>query len=545
MQRSFALLAQSLRMSERRIGIHLVRAILLLPPLAALFIVLLESRLGRGWGQGGLVLAEFLLVAAAVQIGLAGSFFMATWLTDEKEQGTLGLLLMTAASPATLLAGAPLARAIQTAWLLALTAPLWLMAIPLGGVSAERILGALVPLACLLAFASQVGTFFSVVCSTSVRSSLATLATLLLTQLFPAGLGTFSAGMLASGTQHSAFFQRCVAVSEVVQPWTIPFQAEQRLRGLAPGVSLLAITTSYLAASALLFGAACWLFERRLTHEPASRAGRLSRASVRGWNLFSTRGRVVGEAIAWKDFQQFSGGPRLLRIRFAIFGALPFVTLAILLAKNPQAFQTGEAWRFVGSAMCIAGWYSIVLETLIQSVRVFQCEVRDGTWDTLRLVPQTLGELCRRKLAGASRGLAAGALSIAVGALVLLYGELFVLPGDPWAELQREFTRLRARTSAPELVGYGLMVVLGAANLLLTSCLLSLRINPWLSLVIAQYAFLPTVLPGWGSVALGSLTRSLPLQTLAATAGVLITALFARLLLRDISARLSESQPPK
>ena len=100
-------------------------------------------------------------------IFLAGCSFFATAVTEEKEEGTLGLLKMAGMSRGAILLGKSTSRLLSSMLLLVIQFPFLLLAITLGGVLYGQVAAAAVTLMSFLAFTANVALLFSVICKRS------------------------------------------------------------------------------------------------------------------------------------------------------------------------------------------------------------------------------------------------------------------------------------------------------------------------------------------------------------------------------------------
>jgi hypothetical protein len=99
-------------------------------------------------------------------------------------------------------------------------------------------------------------------------------------------------------------------------------------------------------------------------------------------------------SIVWKEFMFLTGGWRGMAIRAVLY---PLVGITF-----------SDGWkleRMYEPAIRMLGWDGAIL-----MAQVFSREFRDETWDTLRLVPLTLRQLCYRKVAGVALALVPGVI---------------------------------------------------------------------------------------------------------------------------------------
>ncbi|MCA9111104.1 MAG: hypothetical protein KDA52_14225, partial [Planctomycetaceae bacterium] len=138
------LLMRALREDASRPRPHLFR--LAGTVLIFLFLIVAHAS-SRGVSSPGLRFFELISFLNLALIVLAGSSYFATAITEEKEQGTLGLLHLAGVSPLGLLMGKSTSRLISVLLVFLGQLPFALLAITLGGVTAEQIIAIDVSLA--------------------------------------------------------------------------------------------------------------------------------------------------------------------------------------------------------------------------------------------------------------------------------------------------------------------------------------------------------------------------------------------------------------
>ena len=104
-------------------------------------------------------------------------------------------------------------------------------------------------------------------------------------------------------------------------------------------------------------------------------------------------------AIFDKDFRLIGGGWSWVALRTVVY---PVVGIAYV--RTVGAFNDWMTWALIHeTALRMVGW-----DTAITLSQLFQREVRDQTWDGLKLLPISRGKLCYSKLAGALAALSPG-----------------------------------------------------------------------------------------------------------------------------------------
>lgn len=477
--RQFGLMNRMLRTDERNIFTHLGRVVVVVSVLGAISARLLGAAV-TGWtGREGRDAVLMLSLACLGYLSLGGIFF-ATMFPEEKERGTFGLVLLTGVDSLTLLAGKSLGRLVSIVMFLSLTLPFWWLGGTFGGVSAGQIGSVAVVLGCYLVFVSQIGTFFSVVCRTTLVASVWTILVIGITQMGPvaARQGLNDLVREFPWLLSPATVLRCQAILDTLSHGSSFFLAVQTVMSPA-GFAVSSGCLAQLTAAVVLFILSSLLFDRLNRYEPESPVvpigKRLLQLASRAGSTIRMPRLVRGDAIAWKDFHQFTGGKWLIIVRVFILVAGSLTFVAIQVGSSGHVRMLAEIVRFWGETLIVAGFYAIVLESAFHAAFVFQREIRDQTWDSLRMLPLSLGELCRRKILGVARALIPALVILSVGLTIVArhvptYLER-IQANDVWLGLL-------AVSFAPVAVVIALHVI----------CLMSLLTNPWISLVFSQYA---------------------------------------------------------
>ena len=126
-------------------------------------------------GAPGLFFFSNILWLTLVLIVLAAVSVLSTAITEEKEEGTLGLLLLAGVSPLAVLLGKSMTRQFSIVLLLVVQFPFALLAIVLGGVTLNQIVSGYIALAAFLALVANLGLLSSVFCRRSGTAGMLTL----------------------------------------------------------------------------------------------------------------------------------------------------------------------------------------------------------------------------------------------------------------------------------------------------------------------------------------------------------------------------------
>lgn len=133
---ALALLERSLRTDARSLQSHLVRLGLMVSIYVALVFV---SIIAQQFGAPGLRFFSAIVYLNVACLTLLGISFFSTTITEEKEEDTLGLMLMAGISPLSLLIGKLGGRLAAALLLIAIQYPFTLLAITMGGVSPAQV----------------------------------------------------------------------------------------------------------------------------------------------------------------------------------------------------------------------------------------------------------------------------------------------------------------------------------------------------------------------------------------------------------------------
>ena len=171
-----AMFTRALRSDARHLRPHLFRMLFAGLILGSLVMAHVQS---LSLGAPGLFFFSNILWLNLALIVLAGVSFLSTAITEEKEEGTLGLLMLAGVSPLSMLLGKSSSRQFSTALLLVVQFPFALMAIVLGGVTFTQIVAGYIALAAFLALAANIGLLASVICRRSGNAGGLTLLALL------------------------------------------------------------------------------------------------------------------------------------------------------------------------------------------------------------------------------------------------------------------------------------------------------------------------------------------------------------------------------
>jgi ABC-type transport system involved in multi-copper enzyme maturation permease subunit len=338
----------------------------------------------------GLELMQGVAIGVLFAIGFAVLAATAGSVSEEKEQRTLGLLRMTGLSPWGILLAAILGRLAEVVLLLAVTLPLALVAVALGGVAAQQVFALYIALAAWLALLAAIGAFWSVV----VRS-----ANLALGLGVATTFAWFLVLMVADRAGHDSWFSATTVLYRF-QEILDTSSASPDLVGTADVVQV-AEAAAIVALARLCFprgdgeiavAAAAPAAPPRAARWPLRLLARLRAPLV--W----TRPRPGAAALRWKEFHHACGGVRGLVLNLLLPWLL-YAGYALVMAEGRQWPRDPSLGVLVCAALVVVVRAGLWLGGAIAG------ELRQNTWDDLRTLPLGLPGILRGKLLAAALAL--------------------------------------------------------------------------------------------------------------------------------------------
>jgi hypothetical protein len=351
----------------------------------------------------GLKFFFHVLTVVLIAMTLAGVTYFATAITEEKEEGTLGLLRMTDLSPLAILLGKSTSRLSAALLVLAATLPFTLLAVTLGGISARQVFASYLCLGAYLALLANVALLASVL---SPRGAVATVATSVAVlgaptlgealRLAPAWLAALPVPAVAAKT---AFLESPLQTAGEMLGTVNPFRRLSTV--LATGWSGPVADGQFWISLTLAGGclALAWALFDAATGEARRLA--LPRAVPRPDGRFAawSPGRAwLVSAPAWKDFHFLHGGRLVLSGKWLGYG------LFAAWAAWSTAHQGG---RLPEIGLAIGWWMTLALaiELGLIGSRILRTELREKTLPGLASLPLSMKHIVLMKLDGARRTL--------------------------------------------------------------------------------------------------------------------------------------------
>jgi ABC-type transport system involved in cytochrome c biogenesis permease component len=372
-------------------------------------------------------LLGYAVVAQIVGIYVFLPAIVSGCITEEKEKGTLGLMLISDLTPGEIVVQKLVSRLVPMLTLLLLSLPLMAVCYSLGGLSARKVgVSAVV----LVTTCAQAGAFSVMVSAYSRTSSEALLATygyyvlLLVVAWILAGLGSL---LLAPALISGSFVGGCIGMIPAVIAM-----------GLTPPVAMLATPGGALFPLAVVVAAWAWsgvflwkarrYLVERIHIPPKRRKHGFFGQMVRYARREAARRRKRGddrrarfpddEPVLWRDTTNtYLDWPHGFRgtLGFVLFPMIYMLAIAALLGRAGE-----QCWwiTFLASVLWIAGAVAVT----VRSSRAFASERARGTLDVLLTTPLAGADIVRQKMKASWRL----ALVFAVPLIVLFLVEAWL-----------------------------------------------------------------------------------------------------------------------
>ena len=409
----FALFVRSVRDDLRSISMLLARTGIA----CTVFFSIITTRVFYQFiGAPGLAFFRSVVWVNFLIICIAGLSYFSSSVTEEKEEGTLGLLRMTDLSPFAILLGKSTSRLIGGLLLLIVQVPFVMLAITMGGVSLDQVLKCYALLGAFLFFACNIGLLGSVIGrstgSAAVISAVLGVAYLfwpmavngIVTDVLPS-IGDLTPTLANYLDKAEAIFFTPSAIGKVLNTGSGP---------VAIGGSILALLGGGIAA--FLFARIC--FDRFCGEE--SSVERKSKGPNKKQNLVTSirlnrPGRAWSDAVAWRDFHYLHGGRRGLFIKLVVYSGLVVWFAVSIFGKGWARGEDFFSLVFQGGL--VVGTF----DSLFSTSRIYRLERRDRTLSSLCLLPQDIEVLIRSKRRAVLLSLAPAFFFVVPSFLVLTY----------------------------------------------------------------------------------------------------------------------------
>jgi len=415
-----ALFFRSLRGDARSITMYLVWTALLVVLYGTMWYA---QEMQRWMGAPGLQLFRSVMFMDAVFLSLLGVSYFSSVISEEKEEDTLGLMIMAGISHLGILLGKSTSRLFQVAILIGLQYPVTLLAVTLGGLVSEQVLASYVALLAFTILIANVALLCSVVCRTTRSASSLVVLWLITYNILP--------GVAFGGLRYLQIEEGWSLVNatwgEWLTLWTLRLTSESNVfRALyettetGSQLSWTVQNVGNLAGGVLCFLTAWGLFGV-VSKEPATDSqsrGPVARQSSRWWRAFSA-GRVWSLPLVWKDFFFVAGGWIGVTVRVFLYLSL---YAAVYYLNRPwwNSYQSVN-WSEITAIFQAFAHVLFAADLGLCASRVFQVELRGQTLPSLMMLPVSAVEVAYAKLFG-------GTLVTWPGALAILFS-MILLPG--------------------------------------------------------------------------------------------------------------------
>lgn len=406
MQGALALLERSLRLDARAWGPHLARLGLMITIYGALLFTIMEA---WRFGAPGLRFFHSMSYMNLTFISLLGLSFFSTAITEEKEEDTLGLMLMAGISPLGILLGKSGSRLIQALLLVAVQYPFTLLAITMGGISPVQVQAMYVGMLAYVVMLAGLGLLSSTISArnktASIRLMLVVIVYILIPLLCSRLIAKIPSMPVSLKTVLSWTADSCV----FLQMGTI------LTTGFGESIFSRQVISNLLLG---VIGFLCsWLVFPLAANQPSTEA--IVRGPLDRSGMFSPQ-RPWGNPVIWKDFYFVGGGEIGVFIR--VVGGLGVFLLAWLIDELSFTGSVSNRLERISGIYLFLMCLVVPVDAGNLVVRSLHEELRSQTLTTLFLLPIPAGKILYSKIIGAMIPWIPG--------LICLLGSLFLLPGS-------------------------------------------------------------------------------------------------------------------
>ncbi len=376
MRGTVALLVRSLRQDSRNLFAHLSRSGIVLMMVVIVYSIMANEYLSV---SPGLQVFQAVLWLNFLFISMAAIGYFATSITEEKSEGTLGLLRMAGISPLSLLFGKSVTRLWLALVLIAVQFPFALLAITLGGVDLTQVAATYVSLGAYTFFLSGVATLCSVASRKSLRAVVYMAVLSVLLWILPSIMDAVDD---VAGAKFTIAWSERV---EVVTEWVRSVSVLSRLQAVMSVTYDDPVIEKHFIASiigGLLFYGVAWLtFDFFANRHIVNSVGRRARNLKKKLGL--SAGRAWPSAIIWKDFAFDIGGLYGWILRLVILAAGATLFSLADWYYNPNFFDSEDVANHLFAVTLIL----VIIELAVQSVRVLSEEHAAKTLPLLAMLP--------------------------------------------------------------------------------------------------------------------------------------------------------------
>jgi hypothetical protein len=415
-------MARSLRLEARLLRTHLFRLVFVFFIYMMMSAAQIQSLMR---GAPGLWFFTSVLVLNLIFVTGGGLALFPSAITEEKEENTIGLLMMTGLSPLGILFGKSTARMLQALLLLTVQFPFTLLAITLGGVLMNQVLAAYASLLAYIILLSNVSLLWSVVCKrTGSAAGLTAICIAVYGVVPPIIRGTNLPALIATYPwSQTSWGQWVVRVVDVLRDISVFNRIGDICQtGFAdPPIGTQVVTN--VAAGLVCFLLSWALFSKFALHSDAQGVARSFWTRPSGSKRRRLApGRAWINPLIWKDYHFLTGGTAMMGLKLAAFVVLyPALFWYFEWLGSRQGYY-GDPWEnliqvHLGIAAAVFG-----LEACIYASRIFHDEIREQTMVGLLTLPRSIEYVAYSKVAGCLLALVPSVVIVLIDACLLPEG---------------------------------------------------------------------------------------------------------------------------
>ena len=385
-----ALLERSWRVDARAWGQHLIRLGLVVGIYVALSVAVYTS---ASVGAPGLRFLSYIVHLNLVFITLTGVGFFSTAISEEKEEETLGLMLMAGISPIGILLGKSIGRLTQMVLLIAVQYPFTLLAVTMGGVTSIQVWAIYAAMFAYLFMLSGIGLCCSTLNHrnrTAVTWTAAFVAIYFAFPPFMIRLILLPNGLTTLFPEFVAWVDESCVVYRLKSILASGFQETMFSRQV---ISNMVIGAIGYFLSVILFGLAV-----RVPSTESTSRGLLKQ--TRGRMPFDSPGRPTINPFVWKDFYFIGGGPSGLVFRVALI-VFSYLIVCDVTNRLGGGWNWGPPnWGTATGTFISLMMFAVTLDAGQLMSRCLGEEIRGQTLGSLLTLPHSTLEILYSKLLG-------------------------------------------------------------------------------------------------------------------------------------------------
>jgi hypothetical protein len=401
---NLAMLKRSVMLDSLSLATYLVRSLLLALALIALYFLGYEASNNRS--ATGLAFFGGIMFLNLVFITISAVYYFSSMITEEKDNNTLGLTLMTGISPFSLLANKYGSRFLMLLFIIAMQMPFTFLAVTLGGISLEQIMAAYLALAANIFMITAMATFCSVCCRTTQR---AFSFSIILLVLFYGGHGIIFIICHYIDVITEQYFSFVFYLKEAVVDFWPKLSPFYRLNDLFNATGTVTLTSmqfySNMMIGCFFLVTALVIFNSFIQQQLAGKARKLKpvkkkKVQKREQLRRAGKGRVWNpkKAVQWKEYHFHGGGRNGLLYRFLFYAITPIAIIG--LTKVMDSNFRDDMLVIYARVMFVIGAVLLPVEIAYLLNSLFSKEIKDKTYQSLIILPLTLKQLIMKKLLG-------------------------------------------------------------------------------------------------------------------------------------------------